>query len=321
MELVRGIHNLNNRHACASLSEAGSVLTIGAFDGLHCGHRSVLNHLRMRAKEAGLPSVVVTLEPLPREYFAPLDAPPRLMSFREKCEGFSAIGIDRVIVVRFNDRMRNMDATDFVDQVFVNGLNAKHIVVGDDLRFGRDGGGDFELLVALARKYNFTVEDTTTLELEGHRISSSRIRQLLKAGDFIEAEELLGRPYSISGKVVYGKQLGRVLDVPTANVELHRLRAAMSGVYAVEVNIQGHEVYADQWLPAVANVGCRPTVDASIKAILEVHLLDFNADIYGQRIDVRFRKKIREEQKFESLDLLKTQIHRDINTARDYFLR
>ena len=321
MELVRGIHNLKGQHGHASSGKAGSVLTIGAFDGLHCGHRSVLNHLRMRAKEAGLPSVVVTLEPLPREYFAPLDAPPRLMSFREKCEGFAALGIDRVILVRFDDRMRNMEATDFIEQVFVNGLNAKHIVVGDDLRFGRDGAGDFELLNTLARKHDFTVEDTTTLELEGHRISSSRIRQLLEAGDFGEAEELLGRPYSISGKVVYGKQLGRVLKVPTANVELHRLRAAMSGVYAVEVNIQGSDANADQWLPGVANVGCRPTVNASIKAILEVHLLDFDADLYGRRIDVRFRKKVREEQKFDSIDLLKQQIHRDVNTARDYFFR
>ena len=321
MELVRGIHNIKDRHARASTGEAGTVLTIGAFDGLHCGHRAVLNHLRMRAQEAGLPSVVVTLEPLPREYFAPLNAPPRLMSFREKCEAFAALGIDRVIVIRFDERMRNMDAMDFVEQVLVNGLNAKHIVVGDDLRFGRDGGGDFELLVALARKYNFAVEDTTTLELEDCRISSSRIRQLLEAGDFTEAEELLGRPYSIAGKVVYGKQLGRVLDVPTANVELHRLRAAMSGVYAVEVNIRGEGLYAEQWLPAVANVGCRPTVNASIKAILEVHLLNFDADLYGRRIEVRFREKIREEQKFESLDLLKTQIHRDITTASEYFSR
>ena len=177
----------------------------------------------------------------------------------------------------------------------------------------------------MAHKHDFSVEDTRTLELEGHRISSSRIRQLLEAGDFTEAETLLGRPYSISGKVVYGKQLGRVLDVPTANVELHRLRAAMSGVYAVEVNIQSDSSdtahCAEQWLPGVANVGCRPTVNESIKASLEVHLLDFDADLYGQRINVRFREKIREEQKFETLDLLKKQIHCDVNTARDYFSR
>ena len=325
VELVRGIHNLKDRHARGNSGKAGTVLTIGAFDGLHCGHRSVLDHLRMRADEAGLPSVVVTLEPLPREYFVPLDAPPRLMNFREKCEGFAELGIDRVMVVRFDDRMRNMEAVDFIEQVLVKGLNAKHIVVGDDLRFGRDGAGDFELLASLAHKHDFSVEDTRTLELEGHRISSSRIRQLLEAGDFTEAETLLGRPYSISGKVVYGKQLGRVLDVPTANVELHRLRAAMSGVYAVEVNIQSDSSdtahCAEQWLPGVANVGCRPTVNESIKAILEVHLLDFDADLYGQRINVRFREKIREEQKFETLDLLKTQIHCDVNTARDYFSR
>lgn len=318
MELVRGVHNLQDRHRRASDGSEGTVLTIGAFDGLHRGHRSVLKHLCMRAKQAGLPSVVVTLEPLPREYFAPLDAPPRLMSFREKCEGLIELGIDRVLLVRFDDTMRNMDAVEFIETVFVKGLSARHIVVGDDVRFGRDGGGDFDLLKELARKHQFTVEDTATLLLDDNRVSSTRIRQLLEAGDFIAAESLLGRPYSISGKVVYGQQLGRTLGTPTANVELHRLRAAMSGVYAVEVNIRSDQ--DQRWLPGVANVGCRPTVDDSIKAILEVHLLDFKGELYGKRITVRFREKIRDEQKFLSLDLLKEQIHRDVNTAKAYFI-
>lgn len=317
MELVRGIHNLQDRHRRASDGSEGTVLTIGAFDGLHRGHRSVLKHLCLRAKQAGLPSVVVTLEPLPREYFAPLDAPPRLMSFREKCEGLTELGIDRILLVRFDDTMRNMDAVEFIETVFVRGLSARHIVVGDDLRFGRDGSGNFDLLEALARKHQFTVEDTATLLLDDNRVSSTRIRQLLEAGDFIAAEALLGRPYSISGKVVYGQQLGRTLGTPTANVELHRLRAAMSGVYAVEVNIRSDR--DQRWLPGVANVGCRPTVNDSIKALLEVHLLDFQGDLYGKRITVRFRKKIRDEQKFLSLELLKQQIHRDVNTASDFF--
>ena len=316
MELVRGIHNIKPSHGRSSSGQRGTVLTIGAFDGLHRGHQSVLNHLKYRAAEVGLPSVVVTLEPLPREYFAPLDAPPRLMSFREKFEGMAELGINRVILVRFNDAMRNMEATEFIEEVFVKHLNAQHIVVGDDLRFGRDGGGDFDLLANLARKHHFTVEDTATLSLSSQRVSSTRIRELLKAGDFSEAESLLGRPYSIAGKVVYGQQLGRQLGVPTANVELHRLRAAMSGVYAVEVAIDGDDQHC---LPGVANVGCRPTVDDSIKAILEVHLLDFDRDIYGKRIEVKFRQKIREEKKFDSLELLKAQIHRDVSTARNHF--
>ncbi len=339
MELIRGIHNLKERHRRAfpetggpdglavpgseNSGSEGTVLTIGAFDGLHRGHQAVLNHLCRRSRETGMPSVVVTLEPLPREYFSPLDAPPRLMSFREKFEGLAELGIDWVLVVRFNDAMRNMEAVEFIEQVFVERLCARHIVVGDDLRFGRDGSGDFALLEALARKHNFLVEDTATLALDDTRVSSTRIRQLLEAGDFAGAEALLGRPYSISGKVVYGQQLGRTLDAPTANVELHRLRTAMSGVYAVQVQIDnGHELAVGEqdWLPAVANVGCRPTVNESIKAILEVHLLDFSADLYGKRITVRFRNKIREEQKFDSLDLLKTQIHSDIDTARRYFM-
>lgn len=317
VELVRGIHNLKDRHRRTKDGVEGTVLTIGAFDGLHRGHRAVLEHLRLRAEQAALPSVVVTLEPLPREYFSPLDAPPRLMSFREKCEGLAELGIDTVLMVRFNDKMRNMEATEFIEYVFVEGLSARHIVVGDDLRFGRDGGGDFDLLEGLALKHNFTVEDTSTLALDGKRVSSTRIRKLLEAGDFDEAELLLGRPYSISGKVIYGQQLGRTLGTPTANVELHRLRAAMSGVYAVEVQIQSADA---PWLPGVANVGCRPTVNDSIKAILEVHLLDFSGDLYGKRISVRFRHKIREEQKFASLELLKEQIHRDVGTAKEFFI-
>lgn len=329
MELVRGIHNIKERHRrsinVAAANAVGTVLTIGAFDGLHRGHQAVLKHLCHRAKEAGLPSVVVTLEPLPREYFAPLDAPPRLMSFREKFEGLRELGIDRVLMVRFNDAMRNMEAVEFIEQVFVDKLSARHIVVGDDLRFGRDGSGDFQLLEGLARKHQFTVEDTATLALKDNRVSSTRIRQLLEAGEFEAAEALLGRPYTISGKVVYGQQLGRTLGAPTANVELHRLRTAMSGVYAVRVRIHastaGNRAQAESaWLPAVANVGCRPTVNDSIKAILEVHLLDFNDDLYGRRITVEFHHKIREEKKFESLDLLKAQIHQDIDTAKRYFL-
>ena len=316
MELVRGIHNLKASHGRSASGQVGTVLTIGAFDGLHRGHQSVLNHLKYRAAEAGLPSVVVTLEPLPREYFAPLAAPPRLMSFREKFEGMAELGIDRVILVRFNDAMRNMEATEFIEKVFVKHLNAQHIVVGDDLRFGRDGGGDFDLLADLARKHHFTVEDTATLAFNRQRVSRTRIRELLELGDFSGAENLLARPYSIAGKVVYGQQLGRQLGVPTANVELHRLRAAMSGVYAVEVAIDNDH---QNWLPGVANVGCRPTIDDSIKAILEVHLIDFDRDIYGRRIEVRFRQKIRDEKKFDSLDLLKAQIHRDVSTARNYF--
>ena len=315
VELIRGLHNLHAHHRYSANGVEGCVLTIGAFDGLHLGHQAVLRHVIGKARESGLPATVVTLEPLPREYFAPLDAPPRLMSFREKFEGLRALGIDRLLLVRFDDTMRNTEAVEFIEAVFVNGLSARHIVVGDDLRFGRDGGGDFELLKGLGRKHGFDVEDTATLLLHDDRVSSTRIRQLLSNGDFAAAESLLGRPYSIVGKVVYGRQLGRTLAAPTANLELHRLRTALAGVYAVKVR----KVGSAEWLPGVANVGTRPTVDDSIKAILEVHILDFDQDIYGQRIEVQFHEKLRDEQKFESVDVLREHIHRDIETARRYF--
>ena len=309
MELLRGIHNIRDRHR-------GCVLTIGAFEGVHLGHRAVLGHLVARGREEGLPSVVVTLEPLPREYFAPVQAPARITSFREKYELLRALDIDRVLLIRFDQQLQRMEAEEFITQVFVEKLGARHVVVGDDVRFGHDGRGDFTLLRSLGVEHGFTVEDTATLMLAEQRVSSTRIRQLLEQGDFIAAEALLGRPYSITGHVVYGKQLGRTIGIPTANIALNRLRAAMSGVYAVVVKgVKGQE----RGLAGVANVGTRPTINDLIEAILEVHLLDFNDDLYGQRLCVEFHHKIRDEQKFASLDILQQHIQRDIDKARDYF--
>ena len=306
MELIRGLHNLRPRHR-------GCVTTIGAFDGVHHGHRAVLQQLIDKGRELGLPTVVVIFEPLPREFFAPKQAPARLMSFREKFLAFKAMGIDRVLRIRFTASFREIGAKDFIHQIFVDGLAARYIIVGDDLRFGRDRGGNFELLKTQGKEQGFDVVATSTLTVHGDRVSSTRIRKALEETDFELAEALLGRPYSISGRVMVGQQLGRTLSVPTANLELHRLRAPLSGVYAVEVDIDG------RLLTGVANVGTRPTVNDSLKAILEVHLLDFNEDIYGKNIDVIFRKKIRNEKKFENIDELKQQIHQDINTGRQYF--
>lgn len=315
MELIRGIHNIRPYHSQSKDGRIGTVLTIGAFDGLHSGHQVVLKHLCKSAKTEGLPSLVVTLEPLPREYFSPLDAPPRLMSIREKYEGLTDLGIDRLLVITFNDNLRNMEAVEFIKKVFVEGLRVKHIIVGDDFRFGKDGIGNFELLLRLGREYNFTVEDTATIEQKDQRVSSTRIRKFLERADFLSAKNLLGKPYSISGKVIYGDQLGRDIGVPTANLELHRLRTALSGVYAVNVKIDDIDV----WLQGIANVGCRPTVNDSIKAILEVHILNFDKDIYGKRITVRFLKKIRDEEKFESIEILRSQIFKDIDMVKIYF--
>ena len=309
MELIRGLHNLRPRHR-------GCVATIGAFDGLHKGHQRVLAHLEAEGRARGLPTTVIVFEPLPREYFAPVRAPARLMSFREKFVALRELGVDRVLRIGFDDRFSQMSADDFIQQVFVEGLDIQFMMAGDDLRFGRDREGDFKVLQAAGQRWGFEVTDADTCEVDGERVSSTRIRKALEAGDFDMAERLLGRPYAISGKVVYGQQLGRTLGAPTANLQLHRLRAAMSGVYAVEVAGLGEGLMA-----GVANVGTRPTVDDRVKAILEAHLLDFDRTIYGKRIEVFFRKKMRDEQKFDSLGDLKAQITKDIASARAWFER
>ena len=307
MELIRGLHNLRPRHR-------GCVTTIGAFDGVHNGHRAVLGHLLEKSVELGLPSVVILFEPLPREYFAPREAPARLMSFREKFRALQELGVDRVLRVRFDDELRTMSAMDFITRIFVEGLGARYIVVGDDLRFGHDREGDFSLMQAQGERYGYQTMHTATLGISGDRVSSTRIREALDKADFELAEELLGRPYSITGKVVYGDQRGRSLGAPTANMELHRPRAALTGVYVVEV-----EGLGDTALPGVANIGTRPTVGDGLKANLEVHLLDFDRLLYGKTLTVTFREKLRDEEKFESLDDLQQQIHQDIAHGREFF--
>jgi len=309
MELIRGLHNLRPRHR-------GCVATIGAFDGVHCGHQAVIRQLLERSAAQALPSTVVVFEPLPREYFAPLNAPARLTSFREKFVALEALGVDRILRISFTQQMQKMSAQDFVDTVFVEGLAVAHVVLGDDFRFGNAREGDLELMEEQGRRYGFDVEPTITCECAGERISSTRIREALDAANFELAETLLGRPFSITGKVVYGNQLGRTIGFPTANIRLQRLRAPLSGVYAVEVSGAGLESTC-----AVANVGTRPTVNDSIKANLEVHVLDRELDLYGERINVVFRHKLREEQKFESIDELQKNIARDVENARTWFER
>ncbi|MBD2858711.1 bifunctional riboflavin kinase/FAD synthetase [Spongiibacter sp. KMU-158] len=307
MELIRGFHSFRPQHR-------NCVATIGAFDGVHLGHQAVLRQLVAKGRELGLPSTVVLFEPLPREYFSPNEAPPRLMSFREKFEAIAELGVDRVVRIRFTESLRNLSAEEFISKLFVDGLGAKFIVVGDDLRFGRDRSGDFELLRRHGKSNGFEVVDTATLLNGGERVSSTRIRQVLGESDFALAETLLGRPYSISGRVIVGQQLGRTINAPTANIQLRRLRSPLQGVFACEV-----EGLGDKPRPAVANVGVRPTIGDLSKAILEVHILDFSGDIYRRNLRVVFRKKLRSEIKFDSFDELRQQIQRDIQTARDYF--
>lgn len=304
---IRGLHNLRPWHK-------GCVATIGSFDGVHLGHQAILRQLRQAADAHQLPSVVIVFEPQPHEFFSGELAPARLMRLREKLQALLAAGVDRVLCLQFNQALRRLSANEFIDRVLVQGLGIQHLVVGDDFRFGCDRQGDFALLQAAGHEKGFTVSDSCTLLLHGERVSSTRIRQLLEVGDFVSAEELLGRPYSISGRVAYGQQLGRQLGVPTANIHLRRYRSPLQGVFAVTVRFDNGSQYQ-----GVANVGVKPTLSGHRKPLLEVHLFDFAEVIYGVSVEVAFHHKLRSEQKFASLEALQSQLQQDIRQAREFF--
>jgi riboflavin kinase / FMN adenylyltransferase len=306
MTFVRGLHNLQP-------GKQKSVVTIGSFDGVHIGHQAILQQVKDAAERLQLPSVVMTFEPQPREYFSSEKAPARLMRLREKIDALLAFGIDHVVCLKFNSQLRTLSAMDFIDRVLVDGLAVEHLIVGDDFRFGCDRSGDFAMLTERGSQAGFEVMDTATVEIEGQRVSSTLIRQFVERGDFHRAAELLGRPFSISGVVGYGQQLGRELGFPTANVQLNRFSAPLSGVFAVRVDVAG-TIYQ-----GAANVGVRPTVGDLIKPILEVHLLDFDDDLYGQRIAVEFVRKIRDEEKFTGLEELIATIQGDVEVIRQWF--
>ena len=306
MTFVRGLHNLQP-------GKQKSVVTIGSFDGVHIGHQAILRQVKDAAKRLQLPSVVMTFEPQPREFFSSERAPARLMRLREKIDALLDFGIDHVVCLKFNPQLRTLSALNFIDQVLVEGLAVEHLIVGDDFRFGCDRSGDFAMLTERGKQAGFDVMDTATVEIDGQRVSSTLIRDIVERGDFQRAAELLGRPFSISGIVGYGQQLGRELGFPTANVQLNRFSAPLSGVFAVKVNVAG-TIYR-----GAANVGVRPTVGDLIKPILEVHLLDFDGELYGQRIAVEFIHKIRDEQKFTGLDKLIAGIQRDVDVIRQWF--
>jgi riboflavin kinase/FMN adenylyltransferase len=303
MQLVRGLHNLRPQHR-------GCVATIGNFDGVHRGHQAILVRLRERAVELGVPSCVVIFEPQPREYFAPDSAPARLARLRDKLELLAAEGVDQVLCLAFNQRLSKLSAAEFVDTILVDGLGVKHLEVGDDFRFGCDRLGDFDFLTQVGSTQGFTVEAARTVEMQGVRVSSTQVRKALAVADFKLAEELLGRPFQITGRVLHGQKLARQLGWPTANVQLKRRRVPFTGVYLVSVEIDGK-----QW-PGVANIGVRPTVAGDGKAHLEVHLLDFAGNLYDRRLTVAFHHKLRDEQRFASLEALKSAIDADVAAAR-----
>lgn len=306
MQLIRGAHNLRERHrAC--------VATIGNFDGVHRGHQAVLDQLDSHARRLQLPTTVITFEPTPQEYFTPAEAPARLCRLREKLAEFKKHGVERVLVLEFDAQLAEQEPHQFIARVLVDGLAVKYLVVGDDFRFGKARRGDFDRLTEAGKRYGFPVETTTTYIDQGQRVSSTRIREALRDGALDTAQRLLGRPYSMHGRVAAGDRRGRTIGFPTANIRLHRLQTPLTGVYAVRVHCL--EAFA---LPAVANLGTRPTVDGT-EPVLEVHIFDFERDIYGAHLEVEFVRKLREEKKFESFADLKRQIQQDAMAARDCF--
>ena len=306
MRLIRGLHNLHH-------SQLGSALTIGNFDGLHRGHQAVLRHLQQRAAEQQLATTVMTFEPTAQEYFSPRTAPARLQRLRDKLAMLQELEVNQVHCLRFNQELAELSADAFVRQILVEGLDVRYLVVGDDFRFGKERRGDFAFLQQAGQRYGFEVVSTRTF-LEGEdRVSSTRIRQALAEGDLAMAEQLLGRSYRICGRVSPGQQRGRTIGFHTANVRLHRVVSPLKGVFAVRVYGLGTEA-----LNGVANVGTRPTVDGSY-CVLEIHLFDFDSDIYGRYLDVEFCSKLREEKKFESFEALKQQIEFDVEQARTFF--
>ncbi len=308
MELIRGCHNLRPRHH-------GCVATIGNFDGLHRGHQAVLAALAERSRRHGLPAVVVSFEPHPREYFAPDSMPSRLSRLRDKILALRGQPVDRLLLLPFGRRLAEMTAEDFVEALLVRRLGVRALVVGDDFRFGHRRQGDIAFLESAGRRHGFEVLRMAGHVVEGRRVSSTAIREALRLGDLSLAERLLGRPFRISGRVVVGDRRGRALGFPTANIHWPVRHGGegtlpLQGVFAATV--EGLERPA--W-PAVVNVGRRPTVDGR-RSRLEVHLLDFSGDLYGCHLTTVFHHRIRDERRFDGLDELRAQIGRDSEQAR-----
>ncbi|HER34407.1 MAG: bifunctional riboflavin kinase/FAD synthetase [Halothiobacillaceae bacterium] len=292
----------------------GAVVTIGNFDGVHRGHRAVIRQAAEQAEAMRLPLVVVIFEPLPREFFAERhDVPPvaRLTRLRERFHAFEALGVvDRLVLMPFNARLAGMSAPSFVEELLVRALGARHVVIGDDFRFGAKRAGDFTLLESMGPRLGFGVERAVTVTLDGERVSSTRVRAALETRDVVLAARLLGHPFFLCGRVMHGDKRGRELGFPTANIALRRRLSPLRGVFLVRVNgIEDGPRYG------VANIGTRPTVDGGV-ARLEVFLLDFDADIYGQLVQVEFLDAIRDERRFDSLDALVEQIDLDVEEAR-----
>jgi riboflavin kinase/FMN adenylyltransferase len=304
MLILRGLHSPDSRPV---------ALTIGNFDGVHLGHQALLNELRAVAQARGLQTAVVIFEPHPREFFTPQQAPARLTSLREKLEFFAALGIDRVQVCRFNAGFAKMSAVEFVHALHAK-LSAEFVLIGDDFRFGSGRTGDFALMEKIGAQLGFAVHAVRSVKHDGVRISSTEIRAALLAGQMREAQRYLGRHYSISGRVVHGDGLGRKIGYPTANIQLKHNRPPLSGIFVVQVHAEGLGV-----LQGVASLGVRPTVKHDAKPVLEVHLFEFEQQIYGKHLRVEFLQKLRDEEKYPDVETLTRHIALDVEHAKKWF--
>jgi riboflavin kinase/FMN adenylyltransferase len=306
MKLIRGIHNLPQ-------FQQGSAVTIGNFDGMHLGHQQILQQLVSQARQRGVPAVVVLFEPQPLEFLKPETAPARLMPLHDKLAALAQSQVDYCVCLYFNAALAHMSAVDFIQAILVDKLKSHYVLVGDDFHFGYQRQGNFALLQTQAATNGYELVQCQAVQINGERVSSTRIRQALQHANFAEAESLLGRPYALSGRVMHGDKRGRQIGIPTANLRVASQVSALAGVYAVEV-----QTLAGQRHYGVANLGCRPTVDGQ-RRFLEVHIFDFAHEIYGQRLQVIFHSKLRNEQRFSSLEELVAQIQQDINIARAFF--
>lgn len=303
MKIVRGLTN-------ARPSDRGCVLTIGNFDGMHLGHEEIVRQLAVRGREHALPTALLTFEPNPREYFDPASAPARLMRLRDKAARLAELGVDRLILLKFDERLRSWDGQAFIERVLVEALGVRHIVIGSAFRFGKGRSGTVALLREAGKSLGFEVDEVGAVEIDGERVSSTRVRAALASGDLETTRRLLGRDYRMTGRVMEGRRLGRRLGYATANLRLHRRVSPVSGVFAVRVHGAG-----DAALPGVASVGSRPTIGGG-EILLEAHVFDWHGDLYGRYLGVDFVSKLREELRFPDLDALVARMNVDASEAR-----
>ncbi len=304
-------------HGTVAPHGTGCVLSIGNFDGAHRGHQAIFQRLVASARALGVPASILTFEPHPREFFSPGSAPARIARLRDKLERIAAAGIDRTHVARFDARFASLSAERFVEDILVRGFRVRSLLVGTDFRFGARRAGDIDMLRNAASAHGFALEALPEVNVDGERVSSSAVRSALQAGDFARTQALLGRPYTISGRVAHGKKVGRTLGFPTANIMLRR-EPAVSGIFVVEVE----DTQAGWRAQGAANVGRRPTVNEVPVPLLEVHLLapqPGQQNLYGRHLRVTFRKRIRAEEKYDGLEALRAAIASDVEQAKDYF--